>query len=74
MILAFKVSAKETDEVEMLYSIDELRLSLYVEADQKSKVYQYLTSGEKLKVMEKPGQYVLVVTKNGKKSWVKHGF
>jgi uncharacterized protein YgiM (DUF1202 family) len=74
LILAFKVSAKETDEVEMLYSIDELRLSLYVEADQKSKVYQYLTSGEKLKVMEKPGQYVLVVTKNGKKSWVKHGF
>jgi hypothetical protein len=55
LILAFKVSAKETDEVEMLYSIDELRLSLYVEADQKSKVYQYLTSGEKLKVMEKPG-------------------
>jgi len=72
--LGFKINAEEIDEIETLYITDELRLSLYEEADQKSKVYQYLTSGEELTVVEKSGQYASVITEDGKKGWVKRGF
>lgn len=72
--LAFKVSAQEVDEGEILFITDQLRLSLYEEANQKSKVLEYLTSGERLEATQNSGPYAFVSAESGKKGWVKRGF
>lgn len=72
--LAFKASAQEVVEGEILYITDQLRLSLYEGDSQKSKVLQYLTSGERLEVTQSSGPYAFVTTESGKKGWVKRGF
>ena len=73
-VLAFKVSAEEVVEGEILYITDQLRLSLYENAAEKSKILQYLTSGERLEVTQSSGPYAFVTTESGKKGWVKRGF
>lgn len=72
--LPFKVSAQEGVEGEILYITDQLHLSLYERAEKKSKIIQYLTSGERLEVTQKSGPYAFVTTESGKKGWVKRGF
>jgi SH3 domain protein len=72
--LAFKLSAQEVVEGEILYITDELRLSLYEDANQRSKILQYLSSGERLEVSQNSGPYAFVITESGKKGWVKRGF
>jgi SH3 domain protein len=73
-ILGLKVSAQEDFEGEILYITDELRLSLYEGSNQRSKILQYLTSGERLEVTQNSGAYAFVITESGKKGWVKRGF
>lgn len=57
-----------------LYVTDELRLSLYEQADARSNVIIYLSSGDKLIVEEVAGPYAKVTTPSGNLGWVKRGF
>jgi SH3 domain protein len=71
--------AQETEEVDgeirdILYVTDQLRLSLYPQANDKSGSLQLLSSGDKLAVIQISGNYALVRTPNGKQGWVKRGF
>ncbi len=72
--VAFKVSAQENVEVEILYITDKLSLSLYESADQRSKVLQYLDSGDRLEVIQNSGNYAYVMTESDKKGWVKRAY
>ena len=56
------------------YVTDQLRLSLYEQADSQSKVIEYLSSGDKLVVEEIAGPYAKVITPTSKRGWVKRGF
>ena len=71
--------AQEAEEVDgeirdILYVTDQLRLSLYPQANDKSGSLQLLSSGDKLAVIQISGNYALVRTPNGKQGWVKRGF
>ena len=59
---------------EMLYVTDELRLSLYPNANDKSRALEYLSSGDRLGVLEVKGPYALVIAPTGRRGWVKRGF
>jgi SH3 domain protein len=59
---------------EMLYVTDQLRLSLYPNANDRSKALEYLASGDKLGVLEIEGNYALVIAPTGRRGWVKRGF
>ena len=59
---------------EMLYVTDELRLSLYPNANDKSRALEYLSSGDRLGVLEVQGPYALVIAPTGRRGWVKRGF
>ena len=59
---------------DQLYITDQLRLSLYQQADAQSKVLKLLISGDKLAIEEIAGPYAFVTTLGGKKGWVKRGF
>jgi len=59
---------------EMLYVTDQLRLSLYPKASDRSKALEYLSSGDKLGILEIEGQYALVIAPTGTRGWVKRGF
>jgi SH3 domain protein len=59
---------------EMLYVTDQLRLSLYPQASDRSKALEYLASGDKLGILEIEGQYALVIAPTGTRGWVKRGF
>ena len=59
---------------EMLYVTDQLRLSLYPNASDRSKALAYLNSGDKLGVLEIQGPYALVIAPTGRRGWVKRGF
>ena len=59
---------------EMLYVTDQLRLSLYPKASDRSKALEYLGSGDKLGILEIEGQYALVIAPTGTRGWVKRGF
>ncbi|MCP4431560.1 MAG: hypothetical protein GY806_11320 [Gammaproteobacteria bacterium] len=61
-------------EKTVLYVTDQLRLSLYVEANDQSSVVLYLTSGDSLIVEEVAGPYARVTAPTGKMGWVKRGF
>ena len=68
--------AADTDEniKDVLYVTDQLRLSVYPQADAKSGSLQLLSSGDRLEVLQISGNYALVRTPNGKQGWVKRGF
>jgi uncharacterized protein YgiM (DUF1202 family) len=74
LMITLGVGAQEGKEVEVLYVTDQLSLSLYEIDDQRSKVLQYLDSGNKLKVSEYSGNYAHVTTENGNKGWVKSAY
>ncbi len=59
---------------EMLYVTDELRLSLYPNANDKGRALEYLSSGDRLGVLEVQGPYALVIAPTGRRGWVKRGF
>jgi SH3 domain protein len=59
---------------EMLYVTDQLRLSLYPKASDRTKALAYLNSGDKLGILEIEGQYALVIAPTGRRGWVKRGF
>ncbi len=59
---------------EMLYVTDELRLSLYPNANDKSRALEYLSSGDRLGILEVQGPYALVIAPTGRRGWVKRGF
>ncbi|MCZ6488475.1 MAG: hypothetical protein O6703_09905, partial [Gammaproteobacteria bacterium] len=68
--------AQETEEVngesrDIWYVTDQLRLSVYPQASDKSGSLQLLSSGDKLAIIQISGNYALVVTPNGKQGWVK---
>ncbi len=62
------------DEKTVLFVTDQLRLSLYEQADAQSKIILYLNSGDKLIVEEVAGPYARVESPSGKIGWVKRGF
>ncbi len=66
--------AQTNDNLQERYVTDQLRLSLYEQADQRSKVIQLLSSGDKLVVDEIAGPYASVLTSQGNRGWVKRGF
>jgi SH3 domain protein len=76
--LVFNAEAQDDSvddqQANILYITDQLRLSLYERADDRSKVLQYLGSGERLEITESAGPYVFVTTEDGSKGWVKKGF
>jgi len=59
---------------EMLYVTDELRLSLYPNPNDKNRALEYLSSGDRLGVLEVQGPYALVIAPTGRRGWVKRGF
>lgn len=59
---------------EMLYVTDQLRLSLYPQANDRGKALEYLSSGDKLGILEIEGPYALVIAPTGARGWVKRGF
>ena len=59
---------------EMLYVTDELRLSLYPNANDRGKRLEYLNSGDKLGILQIQGPYALVIAPTGRRGWVKRGF
>jgi SH3 domain protein len=70
------LSAQETSDQDKdkLYITDQLKLSLYSNANSKSKVIKLLKSGDLLVVQELSGAYALVTAPGGVKGWVKRGF
>jgi len=56
------------------YVTDQLRLSLYEDANSKSKVLKLLQSGDALLIDEIRGPYALVTAPDGTRGWVKRGF
>lgn len=64
----------EDSEKTVLYVTDQLRLSLYLEADAQSDVLLYLSSGDRLVVEEVSGAYAKVTAPSGRQGWVKRGF
>jgi hypothetical protein len=68
------VEAVAQQPKEMLYVTDELRLSLYPQANDKSRALEYLSSGDRLGVLEVKGPYALVIAPSGRQGWVKRGF
>jgi hypothetical protein len=62
------------DEKDKQYVTDQLRLSLYQEANSQSKVLKLLQSGDALIIDEIKGPYALVTAPGGTRGWVKRGF
>jgi len=56
------------------YVTDQLRLSLYANANSKSKVLGLLQSSDLLIIDEISGSYALVTAPDGTRGWVKRGF
>ena len=56
------------------YVTDELRLSLYAQANDRSQVLKLLQSGDLLEIEQIQGAYALVTTVEGTRGWVKRGF
>jgi hypothetical protein len=56
------------------YVTDQLRLSLYKDANSKSKVLKLLQSGDAVFIDEIRGPYALVTAPDGTRGWVKRGF
>ena len=63
-----------TAEKDKQYVTDQLRLSLYEDANSQSKVLKLLQSGDALLIDEIRGPYALVTAADGTRGWVKRGF
>jgi len=61
-------------EKDKQYVTDQLRLSLYQDANGQSKVLKLLQSGDALLIDEIKGPYALVTAADGTRGWVKRGF
>ncbi len=70
------VSAQETSDPDKdrQYVTDQLRLSLYSQANSSSQVIKLLQSGDLLEIEQIQGPYAYVSTSDGTKGWVKRGF
>lgn len=75
-LLSFSLFAQQlaNQEKDQLYVTDQLRLSLYSEANSQSKVVKLLSSGDMLEVDELSGAYAFVTAPGNVKGWVKRGF
>ncbi|MEM7562789.1 MAG: TIGR04211 family SH3 domain-containing protein [Pseudomonadota bacterium] len=62
------------DDRDRQYVTDQLRLSLYSNANSQSQILEYLSSGDLLLIEQLQGPYALVTTPEGTKGWVKRGF
>ena len=76
MICCGQAFAQEstTAEKDKQYVTDQLRLSLYEDANSQSKVLKLLQSGDALLIDEIRGPYALVTAEDGTRGWVKRGF
>ena len=72
-VLAFAQDAATTAK-DTQYVTDQLRLSLYQDANSGSSVLKLLQSGDALIVDEIRGAYALVTAPGGQRGWVKRGF
>ena len=70
------VAAQETtdQDTDRQYVTDQLRLSLYQQANSSSQVIKLLQSGDILEIEQIQGPYAFVTTADGTKGWVKRGF
>ncbi len=81
-VSAQEASAPETAEPETKadqdkdrqYVTDQLRLSLYTQANSSSQVVKLLQSGDILEIEQIQGPYAFVTTPDGTRGWVKRGF
>ena len=71
--LSFAQEGTEQDR-DRQYVTDQLRLSLYAQANSSSQVLKLLQSGALLEIEQIQGPYALVVTEDGTRGWVKRGF
>jgi len=71
--LALAQDSDDSDK-DRQYVTDQLRLSLYEEANSQSKVLKLLQSGDMLTIDEIRGPYALVTDASGVRGWVKRGF
>ena len=71
-----EATSEEVVEIpkEMLYVTDQLRLSLYPNANDRGKALEFLNSGDKLGILQIQGPYALVIAPTGRRGWVKRGF
>lgn len=74
LLLATGVVLPQDNDGDRLYVTDQLRLSLYQQADAQSQILQYLSSGDLLIVEQLQGAYAFVTTPDGSRGWVKRGF
>ena len=76
LVSAGSLAAQENAESDkdVQYVTDQLRLSLYSNADQSSNVIRLLQSGDALEIEQLQGPYALVTTADGTRGWVKRGF
>lgn len=70
------VSAQDTSDQDKdrQYVTDQLRLSLYAQANSQSQVIKLLQSGDILEIEQIQGPYALVTAPDGTRGWVKRGF
>ena len=73
LLLTLPGQAQDSD-TDRQWVTDNLRLSLYRNADAQSQVLKYLSSGDMVEIEQISGAYALVTTPDGSKGWVKRGF
>jgi len=56
------------------YVTDQLRLSMYANANDRSQVLKLLNSGDSVDIEQIQGPYALVLGPDGTRGWVKRGF
>lgn len=71
LVTAQEATDQDTDRQ---YVTDQLRLSLYQQANSTSQVIKLLQSGDILEIEQIQGPYAFVTTPDGTKGWVKRGF
>jgi uncharacterized protein YgiM (DUF1202 family) len=64
----------DNEDKDRQYVTDQLRLSLYKEANSQSDILKLLRSGDMLIIDEIRGPYALVTAPDGTHGWVKRGF
>ncbi|HKJ53791.1 MAG TPA: hypothetical protein VKB27_20035 [Gammaproteobacteria bacterium] len=71
MLLAQDDTSSDRDRQ---YVTDELRLSMYAQANDRSQVLKLLVSGDSVDIEQIQGPYALVLGPDGTRGWVKRGF
>ena len=72
--LAATAQESSNDEKDRLYVTDQLWLSIYQEANERSTRLGQFRSGDMLIIDEISGPYALVTGPDGERGWVKRGF